>query len=1111
MSMNVLIETITTSDPALRDRPFGQLAKALGPEALFDACEELETFRRSAGNLYERVRATLFLYAAYRFHIMESAHAVPLGRMPYDGFTDFLERRYERAIERMRAVLAEDGPNGAILSALAETYHHLAFQTLADQVRKSVQASQGNRWMFRVGHAEDHPCRVRREMLQLQDGRPLYPILRESTPVRLDLSHSGWSDIFFLGMDYPEGARVLNISVDLGVYGRDDDVRPPVESYVRVIPEPLLRLTSIDLDTTKDITDLKELFNFGNDYLSLLKAGVIASGLVPPSFEGTGQSIADILSRVVAPGMGLELVTKVNDIPKGSRLAVSTNLLAAILAGLMRVTGQTESLTGSLTEAERRLVASRAILGEWLGGSGGGWQDSGGVWPALKVIEGAAARENDPEWGVSKGRLLPQHRILGAGDLHPETTQRLRDSLVVMHGGMAQNVGPILEMVTEKYLLRGAAEWEARQEMKGIFAGILDALKQGDIKKLAQCTSANFHGPLQAVIPWATNHFTETVIARSRAVLGDDFWGFLMLGGMSGGGMAMFVAPERQAEFRDALLRILRETKRELEDALPFAMDPVVYRFAINETGTQADLLVADEAVMPARYYGLQIPDLVHMDNAAVPMARRFELNFVATHPDRAGDAGALLGTIVRHLFRVEGGEGGGRSDYDDAAERIKAEHGFDAIHHEQIRRDLKAGRIGLAHNRLPVETEIEDVRPGDVVAFGSSDVHTRLGEDALRDGRVAVLSLAAGVGTRWTSGAGVIKAANPFIKAEGKHRSFLELHLAKTRKLAHAYGAPIPHLVSTSYLTHGPIEKHLALTNNYGHDGPLYLSPGRSIGHRFVPTVRDLVFLWEEMPQETLDAQKQKVREAVRGALMNWARSKGEASDYVDNLPLQRFHPPGHWYETPNLFRNGVLARVLEAHPNVETLMLHNIDTLGANPDPAALGAHLASGDVLSFEVVARRISDRGGGLARVNGRLRLLEGLAQPREEDELRLSYYNSMTTWIQIDPLLALFGLDRDDIRVGGEKVAQAVRRMGRRVPTYVTIKDVKYRWGHGQEDVYPVAQFEKLWSDMSGLPGVACGYLAVPRLRGQQLKSPDELDAWANDGSKEYVLGLCELG
>ena len=79
---------------------------------------------------------------------------------------------------------------------------------------------------------------------------------------------------------------------------------------------------------------------------------------------------------MLGPGRGLELVSSVNDIPKGSRLAVSTNLLAALIGVCMRATGQAESLTGPLRESERRLVLARAILGEWIGGSGGGWQDS---------------------------------------------------------------------------------------------------------------------------------------------------------------------------------------------------------------------------------------------------------------------------------------------------------------------------------------------------------------------------------------------------------------------------------------------------------------------------------------------------------------------------------------------------------------------------------------------------------------------------------------------------------------------------------------------------------------------------------------------------------------
>src|SRR4030095_449015 len=102
-----------------------------------------------------------------------------------------------------------------------------------------------------------------------------------------------------------------------------------------------------------------------------------------------------------------------------------------------------------LSEEERRVVAARAILGEWLGGSGGGWQDSGGVWPGIKLIEGVEAQAEDPEFGVSRGRLLPRHRILTADDVAPATRQALQASLVMVHGGMAQDVGPILEMVTE--------------------------------------------------------------------------------------------------------------------------------------------------------------------------------------------------------------------------------------------------------------------------------------------------------------------------------------------------------------------------------------------------------------------------------------------------------------------------------------------------------------------------------------------------------------------------------------------------------------------------------------------------------------------------------------
>jgi hypothetical protein len=272
---------------------------------------------------------------------------------------------------------------------------------------------------------------------------------------------------------------------------------------------------------------------------------------------------------------------------------------------------------------------------------------------------------------------------------------------------------------------------------------------------------------------------------------------------------------------------------------------------------------------------------------------------------------------------------------------------------------------------------------------------------------------------------------------------------------------------------------------------------------------VRDLRFAWEETPQQLLDPQAQKVRDSSRAALIAWAMQAGEGSNYTDNIPLQCLHPVGHWYEIPNLFRNGVLQQLLEFNPGLRYLMVHNVDTMGADLDPVILGLHIAHAKTMTAEIITRRIEDRGGGLACVDGRVRMVEGMALPSEQTEFKLSYYNSNTFWIDIDALFRVFGLTREDLR-NADKVSAAVRALAGRMPTYVTLKDVKKRWGKGQEDIYPIAQFEKLWVDMTGLPQVATGYAVVPRRRGQQLKEPAQLDAWLRDGSAEYVTSLCDF-
>ncbi len=1108
--MSELTSIILATDEQSRNRSLDAFCLGATPAELLAECEALDQLRHASDNLYQRVRALFFLYAIHRFHLPSKPGVKPSGLIPFQGYGSLLNRRFEEAIRIFQETQTADGPNEAISSALAAAFRGLGFQTLADQVRRSVRSVRGNQWMFRTGHPADYPLHIRPELLTRTGAGPLYPLLRESTPVRMDLTHSGWSDIFFLGMDFPEGARVLNISIDLAVRGAEGagDPRPPVEAYFRVIDEPVLRLVSVDLQASAEIDTLAEVFDFARDYLGLLKAAVIASGIVPPGMEGATEPLADLLASLTGrPGQGIEIVSRVNDIPKGSRLAVSTSLLACLIAVLMRATNQTRTLTGQLAEEDRRLIAARAILGEWLGGSGGGWQDSGGVWPGVKLIQGVIAGENDPEYGVSRGCLLPRHTVFSGAEVSTETRRKLQESLVLVHGGMAQDVGPILEMVTEKYLLRSEAEWAGRQQAIGILDEVVDRLKAGDIAALGAATEKNFRGPIQAIIPWAGNHFTDAVIARVRAEMGGDFWGFWMLGGMSGGGMGFLFNPQVKSVAQDRLAVILSETKRRIEGAVPFAMEPVVYKFAINERGTHADLLTGEAALMPGGYYALTVPALLRKEIRLLPASRRAELDRFGAACQTSPELSGMVQTLFeRMLPRAAQDERTQAQSLAALLDRL----GFDRLQHEQVRADLRSGRIGLAQNRLPVSSTIEDVRAGDVTdaTGGLPESLRRKGMEALSAGSVAVVSLAGGIGSRWTKGAGVVKALNPFCRLGGRHRSFLEVHLAKSRRTARLCGLEIPHVITTSYLTHEAVEKYLVEEKNYGYTGPLTLSPGRAVGLRMVPTARDLRFAWEEMPQQMLDERRQKVRDSLRGALIHWAQQAGEGSDYTDNLPMQCLHPVGHWYEVPNLLRNGVLRDLLTVRPQLRYLMVHNIDTMGADVDPALLGLHIEQGAALTTEVVARLVEDRGGGLARVDGHVRLVEGLALPSEETEFRLSYYNSATTWIDIDKLLEVFRLRRSDLE-DSENVAASIRAVAARIPTYITLKDVKKRWGKGQEDIFPVAQFEKLWGDMTALPDLDCRFVVVPRLRGQQLKDVAQLDGWLRDGSAAYVESLCD--
>jgi UDP-N-acetylglucosamine pyrophosphorylase len=529
--------------------------------------------------------------------------------------------------------------------------------------------------------------------------------------------------------------------------------------------------------------------------------------------------------------------------------------------------------------------------------------------------------------------------------------------------------------------------------------------------------------------------------------------------------MAFLVNPSIRDCFKKEISKIMKRLKDVYRLSYPFIIDPVVYDFKINHEGITARILSSK---------GVQ-------------------------HPEQPFSA---LSTELQNRHETE------------EESNIKLRYGFNDVSHEHMKEQLKKGKIGLAKNRMPVLTDIRNINDDEIFHYElepSTPELAAIGLESIRQGRAGVVTFAGGMGSRWTEGAAVIKAINPFVKMAGMYRTFIEIHLAKSRKTAQVSGRRIPHAFTTSYLTHDAIADYLYQSDYFGAKDTVYLSTGKSIGRRVYPMQRDLNFFWNEQLQQKLDKNAQKVQDDLRHALIDWSRSKGEGEDYAENRTMLRFNPPGHWHEIPNLIKNNTLSAMLRDNPDLDYLLCHNIDTMGAGLDNTLLGMHINSGSCLTFEVTPRRIIDQGGGLAKVNGRLQLVEGMALPRDEDEFRLSYYNTLTHWISIDSLLHFFGLDRHMILEASDNpelqqtVIKAIHEIEKKIPTYVTIKNVKYLWGSGQEDIYPVAQFEKLWGDMTVLDNLPVSYISVSRYRGQQLKEPSQRDMWLTDGSYNYIL------
>ncbi len=291
--------------------------------------------------------------------------------------------------------------------------------------------------------------------------------------------------------------------------------------------------------------------------------------------------------------------------------------------------------------------------------------------------------------------------------------------------------------------------------------------------------------------------------------------------------------------------------------------------------------------------------------------------------------------------------------EVDPRTRALLERYAFDAATFDRLRADLIAGVLAPGANVVP--GAVEPPQPGDlthalVPGAPGFDEAVALGTEALRSGSVAIVVLAGGMATRFGGG---VKATAEVIDG----RSFLQVKLEETRRLAAALDGRIPEALMTSFATDDAVAAHLA--------------------------------------ERRLGAPVRFVQPAA-------PRLRPDGSVFLGPDGLPSPYGQGHGDLFSALRASGTLDSLVAA--GVRSVMVSNVDNLAARVDPLIVGMHLQAGTPLTVEVVAKD-RDTGGAPARVDGRPRLLEAMQFPPDFDQERVPVHNTNTALITIEALAA----------------------------------------------------------------------------------------------------------
>lgn len=339
-------------------------------------------------------------------------------------------------------------------------------------------------------------------------------------PARLDLA-GGWTDTPPYSLEY--GGAVLNAAVLL-------NGQPPVQVYARVVPEPMIRVRSIDLGTHLDMHCWDDLFDYSSAVgeFSLVKGALVSSGFTPTAGSSRNRTLREIL---LAFGGGIEITT-LAAVPKGSGLGTSSIMGAVLVAVIHRMLGQ--RLSGAeLFHAVLRLEQELT--------TGGGWQDQiGGTVGGLKLI-------------TAPSGLVPEAaiRYVPADVLDPALNG---GCTLLYYTGMTRLAKNILQNVVGRYLDRDREAMSVLSQLGSLATCMAEAASRKDLPQFGRLIDT----------AWQLNqkldpHSTTEEIDRLLGRIGPHIHGAKLLGA-GGGGFLLLVCRSSG----DAL-----EIRQQLETAPP--------------------------------------------------------------------------------------------------------------------------------------------------------------------------------------------------------------------------------------------------------------------------------------------------------------------------------------------------------------------------------------------------------------------------------------------------------------------------------------------------------------------------------------------------------------